>query len=128
MWAEKGGLDFEGRARWDAWTAVKARPWVGQALLLQGCCLWCGGAADAAGAERRPCPLLTTDQPTHQPTSTVPHTPPPCLQGMAAPKARLEFVRAYYEFPGKTALYSDTRSGDDGKAAPAAMPAEEAKA
>lgn len=24
MWAEKGGLDFEGRARWDAWTAVKA--------------------------------------------------------------------------------------------------------
>lgn len=25
MWAEKGGLDFEGRARWDAWTAVKVR-------------------------------------------------------------------------------------------------------
>lgn len=23
MWAEKGGLDFEGRARWDAWTARK---------------------------------------------------------------------------------------------------------
>ncbi len=23
MWAEKGGLDFEGRARHDAWTAVK---------------------------------------------------------------------------------------------------------
>lgn len=23
MWAEKGGLDFEGRARWDAWSAVK---------------------------------------------------------------------------------------------------------
>ncbi len=23
MWAEKGGLDFEGRARWDAWTANK---------------------------------------------------------------------------------------------------------
>ena len=23
MWAEKGGLDFEGRARWDAWTAIK---------------------------------------------------------------------------------------------------------
>lgn len=23
MWAEKGGLDFDGRARWDAWTAVK---------------------------------------------------------------------------------------------------------
>lgn len=25
MWAEKGGLDFEGRSRWDAWTAVKVR-------------------------------------------------------------------------------------------------------
>jgi hypothetical protein len=24
MWAEKGGLDFEGRARWDAWTNNKA--------------------------------------------------------------------------------------------------------
>lgn len=23
MWAEKGGLDFEGRARWDAWTNFK---------------------------------------------------------------------------------------------------------
>ena len=23
MWAEKGGLDFDGRARWDAWTANK---------------------------------------------------------------------------------------------------------
>ena len=23
MWAEKGGLDFEGRARWDAWTERK---------------------------------------------------------------------------------------------------------
>ncbi|MEW5317681.1 MAG: hypothetical protein WDW38_008963 [Sanguina aurantia] len=22
MWAERGGLDFEGRARWDAWTAI----------------------------------------------------------------------------------------------------------
>ena len=26
MWAEKGGLDFEGRAKWDAWTAVKGTP------------------------------------------------------------------------------------------------------
>ena len=24
MWAEKGGLDFDGRAKWDAWTSVKA--------------------------------------------------------------------------------------------------------
>uniref|UniRef100_A0A383VFQ0 ACB domain-containing protein n=1 Tax=Tetradesmus obliquus TaxID=3088 RepID=A0A383VFQ0_TETOB len=23
MWAEKGGLDFKGRARWDAWAALK---------------------------------------------------------------------------------------------------------
>ncbi|KAG2446089.1 hypothetical protein HXX76_000689 [Chlamydomonas incerta] len=23
MWAERGGLDFEGRARWDAWTALR---------------------------------------------------------------------------------------------------------
>ena len=23
MWAEQGGLDFEGRAKWDAWTALK---------------------------------------------------------------------------------------------------------
>ena len=23
LWAEKGGLDFDGRAKWDAWTAVK---------------------------------------------------------------------------------------------------------
>lgn len=23
MWTEKGGLDFEGRAKWDAWDAVK---------------------------------------------------------------------------------------------------------
>ena len=23
MWGEKGGLDFEGRSRWDAWTARK---------------------------------------------------------------------------------------------------------
>lgn len=27
MWAEKGGLDFDGRAKWDAWTGVKnAKP------------------------------------------------------------------------------------------------------
>ena len=51
MWAEKGGLDFEGRAKWDAWTNVK---------------------------------------------------------GMPADKAKLEFVKLYYEFPVK-ALYSDTR-------------------
>lgn len=23
MWAERGGLDFDGRCRWDAWTALK---------------------------------------------------------------------------------------------------------
>jgi len=52
MWAEKGGLDFEGRSRWDAWSNIK---------------------------------------------------------GMAADKARLEFVKTYYEFPVKC-LYSDTRA------------------
>ncbi|KAG7674429.1 hypothetical protein Ndes2437B_g00694 [Nannochloris sp. 'desiccata'] len=51
MWAEKGGLDFEGRARWDAWTNVK---------------------------------------------------------GVATEKAKMEFVKTYYEFPVK-ALYSDSR-------------------
>ncbi|GAB4818224.1 hypothetical protein N2152v2_005270 [Parachlorella kessleri] len=51
MWAEKGGLDFEGRARWDAWTNYK---------------------------------------------------------GMKTEKAKLEFVKAYYEFLPK-ALYTDTR-------------------
>ncbi len=25
MWAEKGGLDFEGRAKWDAWNNRKVR-------------------------------------------------------------------------------------------------------
>eukprot|EP00879_Flechtneria_rotunda_P008595 GHRR01009006.1.p1 GENE.GHRR01009006.1~~GHRR01009006.1.p1 ORF type:complete len:212 (+),score=57.68 GHRR01009006.1:488-1123(+) len=53
MWAEKGGLDFEGRARWDAWSAVK---------------------------------------------------------GLEADKAKLRFVRTYYEFP-PGALYADTRGG-----------------
>lgn len=51
MWAERGGLDFDGRARWDAWTALKG---------------------------------LDTD------------------------KARLRFVRLYYEFT-PAALYKDTR-------------------
>ena len=51
MWAEKGGLDFEGRARWDAWTNVK---------------------------------------------------------GVPTEKAKLEFVKTYYEFPVK-ALYTDSR-------------------
>ena len=47
----QGGLDFEGRARWDAWAAVK---------------------------------------------------------GTAPAKAKLEFVRTYYEFPVRS-LYTDTR-------------------
>ena len=44
MWAEKGGLDFEGRAKWDAWTAVKGFP-SNKAMLafvkvqLLACCL-----------------------------------------------------------------------------------------
>lgn len=41
---------------------------------------------------------------------------------MATPKARLEFVRAYYEF-GPKALYSDMRAATDGKPAEAAAAA-----
>lgn len=26
MWAEKGGLDFEGRAKWDAWKEASGIP------------------------------------------------------------------------------------------------------
>ena len=51
MWAEKGGIDFEGREKWDAWDKIK---------------------------------------------------------GTAADKAKLEFVKTYYEFTPK-ALYKDTR-------------------
>lgn len=51
MWAEKGGIDFEGREKWDAWDKIK---------------------------------------------------------GTATDKAKLEFVKAYYEFDPK-ALYKDTR-------------------
>lgn len=45
MWAEKGGLDFEGRARWDAWTAVKVRrlPCRGGATSMVPSCGVCGG-------------------------------------------------------------------------------------
>jgi len=25
MWADHGGIDFHGRASWDAWTELKAR-------------------------------------------------------------------------------------------------------
>ncbi len=53
MWAERGGLDFEGRARWDAWSAVK---------------------------------------------------------GLDADKAKLRFVKLYYEFL-PSCLYGDDRGG-----------------
>ncbi len=51
VWAERGGLDYEGRARWDAWTALK---------------------------------------------------------GLEGDKARLRFVRVFWEFSPQ-ALYKDTR-------------------
>ena len=51
MWAEKGGIDFEGREKWDAWEGLK---------------------------------------------------------GMDADKAKMAFVKAYYEFPA-AALYKDGR-------------------
>ena len=41
----------------------------------------------------------------HPPTFSL-HVFP---QGMAADKAKLEFVKLYYEFPSKV-LYSDTRA------------------
>lgn len=34
MWAEKGGLDFEGRARWDAWANCKVGRAGGRAGVL----------------------------------------------------------------------------------------------
>lgn len=50
-------------------------------------------------------------QPHHHTLSSL----PPRCQGVAADKAKLEFVRAYWEFPAK-ALYQDARAA----AAPAA--------
>lgn len=62
MWADRGGLDFEGRARWDAWAAVK---------------------------------------------------------GLDADKARLRFVKLFWEFPA-AALYGDTRGALPGAGTAAA--------
>jgi hypothetical protein len=39
------------------------------------------------------------------------------MQGTPTERARLQFVKNYYEF-GPKALYSDGRTADDGKAAP----------
>ena len=54
MWAEKGGLDFEGRARWDAWTANKGMASDKAKLLFVkvGTCSSCFGTAvtDAGAA------------------------------------------------------------------------------
>lgn len=69
------------------------------------------------------------DAPTH-PTPSLPATHPlvlplphPLLQGMPSEKAKLNFVKSYYEFLPK-ALYTDTRTAADGaKAAEAAKPA-----
>lgn len=98
MWAEKGGLDFEGRARWDAWTAVKARG---------------AGPGDRPSKGRcalRACARTVARLPASLPTPHPAHPGPNMhgLQGMAADKAKLAFVRAYYEFSPK-ALYTDTR-------------------
>lgn len=106
MWAEKGGLDFEGRARWDAWTAVKAS--TARAIVSK---------QSTAGMHVRVCDV--TRWPTHSRSAkawrlplcpNTSHTPvrlsPP--QGVATAKAKLEFVRAYYEFSPKS-LYKDER-------------------
>lgn len=135
MWAEKGGLDFEGRARWDAWSANKVRP-PGHARLLalsiEGACWAAACCACRPPALRQPAPSLqqsTSPAPAARPrpargatarrrkppVKTGPletHlllTPLPPPQGMAAEKAKLGFVKAYWEFLPK-ALYSDTRA------------------
>lgn len=89
MWAEKGGLDFEGRARWDAWTNFKASG---------GRCSSLPASRSLGGQPRRAHPLK----------KTLPAAAAAALQGVATEKAKLEFVRTYYEFPAK-ALYTDTR-------------------
>lgn len=53
------------------------------------------------------CPLLRIFDSNSTPTHVLP--PRSESQGMAANKAKLEFVKLYYEFPSKV-LYSDTRA------------------
>lgn len=82
MWAEKGGLDFEGRAKWDAWTAnkgmasAKARLQLVKVGWMQ---LPAKGTLDISGPENQ------------------------ALIGVLP-----ALLQEYYEFPVK-ALYSDTR-------------------
>lgn len=46
MWAEKGGLDFDGRAKWDAWTAVKGvKPEKAKLNFVKACFTFFGHAA-----------------------------------------------------------------------------------
>ena len=121
MWAEKGGLDFEGRARWDAWTAVKVRRQAGRGLggggrleqpVLGGdrgqAATPPPGSAGPSAAPFVPCPamprLCRSNSRSRQQSFRVPNL----VQGMAGDKAKLEFVRTYYEFLPKS-LYTDTR-------------------
>lgn len=79
MWAERGGIDFDGRASWCVRYALAG--WRG------GCC--CVGL-DAA--------LVDV---SHRDAWTA-------VKGMAVQQARLSFVKTYYEFSPKD-LYSDGR-------------------
>lgn len=111
MWAEKGGLDFEGRARWDAWTAVKAstaRTTVSEQSKGDAAGCMCTSAVSPGGqpspAQPRSGVSLLSASHFHEPLRLVVSV----AQGMATAKAKLEFVRAYYEFSPKS-LYKDER-------------------
>ncbi len=107
QWAERGGLDFEGRARWDAWTAVKG---------LQG---------DKARMRfvRSVCTHTHTQTHTHTHTAQNEMSlyaqisyikagsrtyPPGCLNTCVCVRVCVCVCRLYYEFT-PTALYKDTR-------------------
>lgn len=102
MWAEKGGLDFEGRSRWDAWTAVKVRPPQPAGRISVGSLHSAPQLRGVAGIT----------PPTRIPAALSQRAPTAALcsppQGMPGDKAKLAFVKAYYEFLPKS-LYSDTR-------------------
>jgi hypothetical protein len=98
MWAEKGGLDFEGRAKHDAWTALK------------------GMEADTAKLEALAGLSREWAVTWHTCNSGTPHTrvfaTNACLYACMCPPCthRLRFVKLFYEFP-PSCLYSDTRGG-----------------
>ena len=100
MWAEKGGLDFEGRARWDAWTERKGmKPPRAKMLFVQA-----SPAVDAADLDIGSCLSLKILR-----ALSGWHGSVPCL---AASHGHITVlclvVQNYYEFTPR-ALYTDTR-------------------